>query len=1161
MTQTTHIQFTLFNSRDTLTKRIFKRDDGTIGKESAALARGTAQRVDVHGAQGLAHLLDNLAPTQAVAYGVTERLSASIGPRNYLRPGEISRSRDNFAWPAGAGVLFLDFDGKHDADSIPTLRQALASAMPELDAAPQVWTRSSSAAIFDPATGETSHGGLHCYVIVADAGAIPTIGRQLYDALWMNGHGYHELSRGDNPAALERCLVDASVWQPERLDYAAAPLVEAPLSRTAPTVIKVANADASPLDPARIKALSDDQQAAVNAAKRASKSKALKSVSKARAALLEALPQEERQQQRQRWLAMDRQTLTPDAPIILGNGHTITAAEILANPTQYNGTHCRDPQDPFNENGNDSQGLIYADDKGCRIFSLAHGGRTFRIAAESPQEARQAAPETLALVPEPDTRDIISACYRHAVEALPGGFEAVAAEMGITVSATRNTWRTHLAKRYRDLHSAAPANASFNSLQAIAAYLQGSERSAMLKAKLGSGKSQLAASMARTVIDHGGMLVSATLLSALARCNADAMQSAFYRNDRHTLASARVVSTTMHSMTAPRMSEFLEQLRQHRGTVVIDEAAMTAALLLQSGSIMDDAQRHATLRVLFLLRDAGCRFVLLDGDVTPALALLCELLGAEIVECTADPYPAPPVTVLPAQHVAADSETGQQNVKSLPGHSDVIAALARGERVVIATDSAANAEILHRLYSDAVTKRLPKDMTDDERPASLLLTADNKDMPEQARYIGAPNTIAPEYQLVVHSPVLGAGFSVTSVAPAVFVFLTSTSLGAPSVWQLARRFRCASHINLVVAHHLCSPCGQHSTLDDVERDLQDHAELLNLPRRSIGTAGMAACEYARALHLSNPLHALIGHLENIGARYSVEHDADTTGVSAKQEVRDLVETERTEVTRTAPREPLGFAQERCNNTPEDAAILRRAEVEDVLRIESDDLEPDGSLPYDLTYNALFDDLLSCTQRQAELLARRAGVDLDREIDAPELGFSGYKHLNEQCDIVLTMLDIIGNELCSINALAAFDAVASRVRVAHTYLTKPPRKRDGDQKKVNWVRATLERFGYEFGKADKRRFKGKETRFYAVKIDADVERFSPRNAAHRFPKIRDIGEHGKGGLTFCFESKKSKPKGVALAPYIYTDQVPHLEHAEMPAKSPRSNAANGDAPQC
>lgn len=1127
----TAVHLTLFSAQKRLTKRIYLKTDGSMGKESAALARAQATRVDVDGAAGLAHQLDSLSPQQALAYGVTRRLTANIGPRDHLRPGDISRSRDNFSWHDGPGVLFLDLDGEYSADDVPTLQAQLNDAMPGIADAPQVWTRSSSAAIHNPKTGETARGGLHCYVIVANANAVPAVGQRLYDGLWLNGHGRHDLSNGENPAALERCLVDQSVWQPERLDYAAPPVVEAPLERTAPSVISVLNADAEPLDPAGVKPLTDAQQATLAAVKRDSKAKATGRVQRKRQALLDALPATQRQQQRQRWLSLDRLTLTPDAPIILESGQAIAAADILANPSAYNGQRCYDPQDPHDINASSTQARIYADDKGVRVWSFAHGGRTFKVLPEPPEEARQAPEDVLALAPEPNAGEVIGACYRHAVEAKDGGGAIAAAELGISEDKARDTWRNHLAGRYVDFHSAAPATTQVASLDDAGVYLS-SGVSALIKAKLGSGKSQLAAGIARDVLKNGGMLLSATLLTSLTRANADAMRSAHYREPAVSLKNARVLSSTMHAVAGRRLSGFIEHLRQHSGKVVIDEAAMTADMLLQSGGIMDDLDRHSVLSTLFALRDAGCQFILLDGDVTPPLALLCELLGAEIVECTDDPHPAPAATVWPAQHVSEDFDAGLQNVKSTPCHRDIVTRLARGEHVVIATDSAANAEKLHRMYSEVVT-------ADGEAPASLLLTAENKDMPDQARYIGAPNAVAPGYRLIVHSPVLGAGFSVTSIEPTVYAFITTTGLNATAIWQLVRRFRRARHINVSLAHHLCSPCGQFASFGDVQRDLQEHAALLDMPRHSIGTAGTAACAYMRALHLSNPLHALIGHFENIGVRYDVQHDSDTSGVTARQQVKEIVEHERIESTRTAERMTPEAAEHYCKATPADAAIKKRAEIEDTLCLTPDDLEPDNALPYAITDAALHDDLLPRTRLHAALVARRAGANLDAVLDTQGVGFSGRKHMNEQADIVLTMLEHIGDKICADNAIEAYDAVRGRVRVAHQHLIRPPKVKDGRQKKIGWVKATLERFGHEIGEADKRKPNGKTVRFYSIEIDPHVERFSVRSATAVFgidcKKIDALSEGAKSCVSVCLESNIKASKTVALAPYIGNSQ--------------------------
>ncbi|MGQ7254879.1 hypothetical protein [Vreelandella titanicae] len=1100
----THIQFTLFNSRDTLTKRIFQRDDGSVGKESASLARGTAQRVDVHGAQGLAHLLDHLAPTQAVAYGVTDRLTANIGPRNYLRPGEISRSRDNFIWPTGPGVLFLDFDGKHDADSIPTLRQALASAMPELDDAPQVWTRSSSAAIFDPATGEASQGGLHCYVIVGDASAIPTIGRQLYDALWMTGHGYHELSQGDNPAALERCLVDASVWQPERLDYAAAPLVEAPLARTAANVIKVANADAEPLNPARIKVLSDAQQAAVSTAKRDSKAKAVASVHRQRKTLLDALPAAQREPLRRRWLSLDRQMLTPDAPIILGNGHTITAGDILANPGQYNGRHCRDPQDPFNDNGNDSQGLIFADEKGCRIFSLAHGGRTFRITAEAPQEAQQAPPETLVLAPEPDTRDIISACYRHRATATANGLEAAASEVGATLDYAVQVWMNHIKHNAQPLHSDARPTQAFDRFADVAGLFSANRESLFTLAKLGSGKTKhLGGQVVKQAQAEGRPVLTVTVLRALTWANADIFSASHYSDSALTLDASHTVSTTLHSMNSPKLAGFLERIEYERGVIVIDEAAAVAGLLFSrdtDGSILASRQRHDIISTLTRLAGAGVQTLMLDGDGTPCAKVLAELMGCRVVTCTEQQHPDPMVAVYPELIVEHDGK----NTASTPCHAEIIRLLQAGERVVLPTDSREQAERLHALYAPMAAG------------GALCIHGSNADGEEQAAFRANPNDQAKRWQLITYSPALSVGVSVTSITPHLFVFARAGSLDAAGLWQLARRFRSAASglVRFIVGANLCRPQRQRIGLKDIQGDIAHHAHALDLLNNAPELRGMVAAEWQRNLYDANPLHALIGHLGNIGVVTTLAYSNDAKGVDDRKLAREAVRTARIERIATADHmgelEAAQF-ERNARAVPEDQAKLERNRIEQALALTHDDCEADGSLPATLVEEALYDNLAKRTRRLSLLLASAQGANLETS-DDPVPGFVYLKHKNAQARLMLDMLKALETDAGEIIVTAAkartvADTFRRRIHVAYSDIPRPPTKKASNQSFTRWARDLLHGWGLLSGKGEQTWTRDGERgdRAYTYQIDEHVATFATRLSVSHLAKSDCAGK--------------------------------------------------------
>ena len=138
-----------------------------------------------------------------------------IGRRHHdANPGRLCLAR-------GAGILMLD----HDPDGVSLSRDELVdvirSAAPGLADAAMLWWPSASSHICDEATGEDLTGlrGQRIYLMVREAADIPRAGAVLVDRLWAAGHGRIVVSAAG--AALERCPVDGSVWQPERLDFAA----------------------------------------------------------------------------------------------------------------------------------------------------------------------------------------------------------------------------------------------------------------------------------------------------------------------------------------------------------------------------------------------------------------------------------------------------------------------------------------------------------------------------------------------------------------------------------------------------------------------------------------------------------------------------------------------------------------------------------------------------------------------------------------------------------------------------------------------------------------------------------------------------------------------------------------------------------------------------
>jgi hypothetical protein len=195
-------------------------------KESGGnLTDGVAEFLTFAGLAGFAALLPTLRPNQALAYGVNGHNRARVVPKDTLARWDdlpvIHRTRDHFRWPEGAGLLMLDYDPAPDGNplGVDELHAALATACPALADAPAVWRPSASSCIHDRKTGVALRGigGQRLYVSVQDAADISRAGDVLFKRLWLAGLGRYEISKSG--ALLARSVIDASVFQPERLDF------------------------------------------------------------------------------------------------------------------------------------------------------------------------------------------------------------------------------------------------------------------------------------------------------------------------------------------------------------------------------------------------------------------------------------------------------------------------------------------------------------------------------------------------------------------------------------------------------------------------------------------------------------------------------------------------------------------------------------------------------------------------------------------------------------------------------------------------------------------------------------------------------------------------------------------------------------------------------
>ncbi len=382
-----------------LSKTVRRGPDGGVLREGGGLlVDGNAEIAKVESLVELAALLQRLGPSQALTFGVPRGGDGRIMSRGALAregcaQGILTRTRDRFAWPDGPGILMLDHDPYEVALSRDELVQVIRTAAPGLADVDMLWWPSASSHICDADTGEDLAGlrGQRMYLMVREASDIPRAGAALVDRLWAAGYGRIIVSVAG--VALERCPIDASVWQPERLDFAAGACCGEGLvqRRGAPHLVPgrteiVDTKAALPDDPAISKTAAE--------ARRLAKTDAKEAIAAAREEFLDAhgsalLAPQDREDPEKREVArtvirraVDHGVLTADFTVEVetapGYFETITVGGILDDRAGFHGRFTRDPLEPGYDRGR-ATGKLFLLDSRPTLFSFAHHGRSFRL--------------------------------------------------------------------------------------------------------------------------------------------------------------------------------------------------------------------------------------------------------------------------------------------------------------------------------------------------------------------------------------------------------------------------------------------------------------------------------------------------------------------------------------------------------------------------------------------------------------------------------------------------------------------------------------------------------------------------------------------------------------------------------------------------------------
>jgi hypothetical protein len=377
----------------TLSKQ-YELIDGQLQKTTIAdMSAGNAEIKTLANLHEFSELLQSLNHNQALTYGVPQFSPAKIITKSQFiernePSGYLTRTKGHFEWPKqSAGILMLDYDPAND--DIPKtpeeLLTILQTAVPTLVDVPHVrWCSSSSHIINEQEIDLTGLKGQRFYIPVIDATDIPRAGKVLVELLWVAGFGHYEV--GNAGQLLERCPVDASVWQPNRLDFASGAACIAPLrqDRGVPVVV-----DGEPIDTLKIFPEPTEYQKAQALSHRA-KAKAAQAEQSAliRYQYIESKAVELTKNSGELDFlddaratirrALDNAVLTGEFKVILDNGESFSIGEILDDPARFHGKLTLDPIEP-EYLGHKVVGKLYLIGGRPCLHSFAHGGKTYRL--------------------------------------------------------------------------------------------------------------------------------------------------------------------------------------------------------------------------------------------------------------------------------------------------------------------------------------------------------------------------------------------------------------------------------------------------------------------------------------------------------------------------------------------------------------------------------------------------------------------------------------------------------------------------------------------------------------------------------------------------------------------------------------------------------------
>ncbi|WHB31223.1 DNA primase [Xanthomonas phage NEB7] len=225
------IRFTLITSTSCELAKSFELKDGKVTSSAIAhMTEGFAEVREVASLLDLRTVLDNLEPHHAITAGLPIVGNTPLTTRrgSEFNPQAVARTNEAFRYSDAPGLFLIDVDTETSVySSVEEVMDALESASPWLRQALRVGRPSASSYVADRGLR-----GVHIYLGVTRGTDIPALAQRLQIDQWAAGRGRIIVSRSG--ALLVRQLSDALVYQPSRLMFEAAPVLNDGIARNVP---------------------------------------------------------------------------------------------------------------------------------------------------------------------------------------------------------------------------------------------------------------------------------------------------------------------------------------------------------------------------------------------------------------------------------------------------------------------------------------------------------------------------------------------------------------------------------------------------------------------------------------------------------------------------------------------------------------------------------------------------------------------------------------------------------------------------------------------------------------------------------------------------------------------------------------------------------------